>query len=70
MKRHLFGPHRDGQGRRDLIVTNLLALLVLLIVLLAGWREAAGSGLAVLIVMDLMVVIREYGARSEDDREK
>ena len=70
MKRHLFGHHRDGQGRRDLIVTNLLALLVLLIVLLAGWREAAAFGLAVLLVMDLMVVIREYGARSEDDREK
>ena len=70
MKRRLFGSHRDGLGRRDLIVTNLLALLVLLIVLLAGWREAAAFGLAVLIVMDLMVVIREYGARSEDDREK
>jgi hypothetical protein len=44
---------------RDLIVTNVVALLVLLFVLLVGWREAAAFGLAVLVIMDLVVLIRE-----------
>ena len=54
---------------RDLIVTNLTALLVLLIALLIGWWEAAAFGLAVLLVMDLMVLIRERQARCNDDPE-
>jgi uncharacterized membrane protein YhaH (DUF805 family) len=54
---------------RDLIVTNVLALLVLLVVLLAGWRDAAAFGLAVLVVMDLIVVLRERPGRPRDDSE-
>jgi hypothetical protein len=54
---------------RELIVTNLAALLVLLTALLLGWKEAAAFGLAVLIVMDLMVLIRERQARSKNDSE-
>lgn len=56
--------------RRDLIVSNIAALVVLLGALLAGWREAAAFGLAVLVVMNLIVLIRERQARSEDDREE
>jgi hypothetical protein len=55
---------------RELIVTNVLALLVLLVVLLLGWRESAAFGLAVLLILDLMVVIRERVPRSDDDGEK
>jgi hypothetical protein len=55
---------------RELIVTNVLALLVLLVVLLLGWREAAAFGLAVLLILDLLVVIRERVPRSDDDGEK
>ena len=55
---------------RELIVTNMLALLVLLVVLLLGWREAAAFGLAVLLILDLLVVIRERVPRSHDDGEK
>ena len=53
--------------RRDLIVTNLAALVVLILAYLAGWREAAAFGLAVLVVLDLIVLIRERQARSEDE---
>jgi hypothetical protein len=52
---------------RDLIIVNLLALLVLLIVLLVGWWEEAAFGLAVLLVLDLLVVLRERQARSDHD---
>jgi len=58
------------QRLRDLIVTNVLALLVLLVVLLAGWREAAVFGLAVLVILDLMVVIRDRSGRSREDKEE
>ena len=54
---------------RELIVTNLAALVVLLAALLLGWKEAAAFGLAVLIVMDLMVLIREWQARSKNGPE-
>ena len=53
---------------RDLIVTNVVALLVLAVALLAGWREAAAFGLVVLILLDLMVLLRERQVRSEDDQ--
>ena len=56
--------------RRALMITNLAALLVLLIALLAGWREAAGFGLVVLLVLDLMVLIRERPSMSKDEPEK
>jgi hypothetical protein len=58
------------QRRRELIVTNLAALLVLLTVLLVGWQEAAAFGLAVLVVMDLMVLLREHSDRFREDREE
>ena len=49
---------------RDLIVTNAAAVLILAVVLLAGWQEPAAFGLAVLIVMDLMALFRERATRS------
>jgi hypothetical protein len=55
------------QRSRDLIVANVLALLVLLVVLLVGWREAAAFGLVVLVILDLMVVLRERSGRSKGD---
>ena len=50
--------------RRDLIVANLAALLVLLAVLLIGWGQEAAFGLAVLVILDLMVILGERGARA------
>jgi hypothetical protein len=55
---------------RDLIVTNVLALLVLLVVLLIGWWEAAAFGLAILLLMDLLAVLRERWVRSRDELER
>jgi hypothetical protein len=55
--------------RRDLIVTNVIALLVLLAVWLVGWWEAAAFGVAVLVLLDLMVLIREQQARSDHEAE-
>jgi hypothetical protein len=49
--------------KRDLLITNLLSLLVLLAALMAGWRDAAAFGLAVLLVMDLLVVLGERWPR-------
>jgi hypothetical protein len=54
-------------SRRDLIIVNLIALLLLAIVLLVGWREAAAFGLGVLLVLDLLVVLRGRQARSDHD---
>jgi hypothetical protein len=48
---------------RGLLVANLLALLVLLIVLLFGWWDAAAFGLAVLLILDVLVWLRERQAR-------
>jgi len=58
------------QRRRDLIVTNLLALAVLLAVLLIGWWDAAAFGLGVLLFMDGLVLLGEWRARREKDREE
>jgi membrane protein implicated in regulation of membrane protease activity len=55
--------------RRDLIVTNVAAVAVLLVALLLGWWEAAAFGLAVLVFMDLMVLLRERAASSDKDAE-
>jgi hypothetical protein len=52
---------------RDLIVANSLAVLVLLIALLAGWGEAAAFGLAVLLILDLLVVLRGRKSRADQD---
>ncbi len=56
--------------RRELIVTNLLALSVLLVVLLVGWWDAAAFGLAVLVIMDLIVVLRERSGHSKKDMDR
>ncbi|MGD2039302.1 MAG: hypothetical protein PVH11_00660 [Anaerolineae bacterium] len=48
---------------RSLFVANLLALLVLLVVLLLGWWDAAAFGLAVLLILDVLVWLRERQAR-------
>ena len=56
--------------QRDLIVTNIAAVAVLLAALLLGWWEAAAFGLAVLVFMDLMVLLRERMARSDRDSEE
>jgi dolichol kinase len=49
--------------KRDFIITNILSALVLLAALLAGWREAALFGLAVLVIMDLLAVLGERWPR-------
>lgn len=56
--------------RRELIVTNLLALSVLLVVLLVGWWDAAAFGLAVLVIMDLIVVLRERSGHAKKDMDR
>jgi hypothetical protein len=56
--------------RRDLILTNLLALAVLLVVLLIGWGDAAAFGLAVLLLMDGLVLLGEWRARREKEKEE
>jgi type IV secretory pathway TrbD component len=56
--------------RRDLIVTNVAAVAVLLVALVLGWWEAAAFGLAVLVAMDLMVLLRERMAQSDRDSEE
>ncbi|MFC2029233.1 hypothetical protein ACFLWA_00715 [Chloroflexota bacterium] len=52
---------------RELIVTNLVALLLLLIVLVVGWKQAAAFGLAVLVMMNVFVLLRERLGRSSQD---
>lgn len=52
--------------RRDLIIANGLALIVLVVVWFAGWWDAALFGLAVLVVLDLLVLLRALLARLED----
>lgn len=47
------------RGRRDLIVANLAGVVVLLLALVAGWREAAAFGLAVLAILNLTIILRE-----------
>lgn len=55
---------------RDLIVANLVALLLLLVVFVVGWREAAVFGLAVLLMMNVIVLLRERLGRSSQDNSK
>ena len=58
------------QHRRGLIVSNMVALALLLVIFLIAWREAVAVGLAVLILLNLMVLIRGQSARSRDDWEE
>lgn len=55
--------------RRDLMVANGAGLLVVVTALLLGWREAAAFGLVVLVVLDLMLVLREWSGRPRRDRD-
>jgi hypothetical protein len=48
----------------------MAGLAILLIALLVGWREAAGFGLTVLVVLNLMVLIRARGVGSGHDRDE
>jgi Flp pilus assembly protein TadB len=57
------------QRRRDLIVANGAGLLVVVVALLLGWREAAAFGLAVLLILDVMVLVRGRPGRRRRDRE-
>jgi hypothetical protein len=58
------------ERKRELILTNLLSLLVVVAVLAAGWRLEALFGLAVLVVMDAIVLIRQrFGRRDKDEQE-
>jgi uncharacterized membrane protein len=52
---------------RDLIMVNLLSVLVLLVVLVVGWWEAAAFGLAVLLFLDLLAVLRNRQSRADRD---
>jgi hypothetical protein len=52
--------------RRDLIVANLGALLLLFVVLLLGWWQEAAFGLAVLLFLDLFVLLRGRQTRSSE----
>ncbi len=56
--------------KRDLIITNLLAAAILVAALLAGWRDAALFGLAVLAIMDLLVLIGERFPRGRRPSEE
>jgi hypothetical protein len=56
--------------QRELIVANMAGLVILLIALLVGWREAAGFGLAVLVVLNLMVLLRARGVGPGHDRDE
>jgi hypothetical protein len=59
------------KGRlRDLVLADLAGLLVLLVALAAGWREAAAFGLAVLIILNLLAILRERLARVEKESDE
>jgi membrane protein implicated in regulation of membrane protease activity len=57
------------RGRRDLVLANGAALLLLLIVVLIGWWQEAAFGLAVLVILDLMILLRGRQARAEEGAE-
>ncbi len=57
-------------GARDLLVADLAGCLVLLVALAAGWYSAAGFGLAVLIILNLLVLLRERSARRDRESEE
>jgi hypothetical protein len=59
------------KGRvRDLVLADLAGCLVLLAALAAGWRDAAAFGLAVLIILNLLAILRERLARVEKESEE
>lgn len=48
---------------RELVAANVAALLVLVVAMLLGWREAAAFGLATLVILDLLVLLRGHPTR-------
>lgn len=54
--------------RRDLLIANGAALLLLAVVLLVGWRQEAAFGLGVLVVMDAIVLVRERPWLKRDEK--
>lgn len=52
-----------------MVLANGVALLLLLIVVLVGWWQEAAFGLAVLVILDLMILLRGRQARAEDRSE-
>jgi hypothetical protein len=59
----------EGGTRRDLILASLLGLGIVLAALLAGWREAAAFGLAVIAILNLLILLRGRAARADVGRE-
>lgn len=58
----------DGRNRRrDLLLANGAALVLLAVALLVGWWEAAAFGLGVLLVMDLLVFVRAWTGRPKGE---
>ena len=55
---------------RDLVLADLAGGLVLLVALLAGWRDEAAFGLAILAILNLLVILRERLARADKEREE
>jgi len=45
------------------LLANGAAAVLLAVVLIAGWWEAAAFGLGVLLIMDLLVFVREWTGR-------
>ncbi len=56
-------------NRRDLLIANGLGLAIVLGALIAGWRDAAAFGLAVLAVLDLFVWLRGRQAHFDSGTE-
>lgn len=52
---------------RDLLLADLAGCLVLLAALAAGWRDAAAFGLAVLVILNLLAILRERLARAGEE---
>jgi hypothetical protein len=52
---------------RDLLLANGAALVLLLVVLLIGWRFEAAFGLAVLVILNLLVLLRGRPGRPRDE---
>lgn len=55
---------------RDLLLADLAGCLVLLAALVAGWRDAAAFGLAVLVILNLLAILRERLARADEESKK
>ena len=59
------------RGRlRELLLADVAGSVVLLAALAAGWHDAAAFGLAILIILNLMVVLRARLARVDRESEE